>query len=350
MRISFLLPSDNRSGGVRVTAIMAELLRNNGHEVRIVCIQKQTLLQKFKRFRKTSAAEEKENTGWLYQFSGEIVYQSNPRHLKTSLGEVVISVGSYTIEYLNTIDQDVIKLRYNHGLPAIFDAEAEQVWSYQMPSITVSQTIVDRLNELCPNSVLGVVPNGIDGKVYCNMKLERNGIGVFYSVHPNKAPDFIVQVMQEIHTRWPDIPLYVISTQAIPAELEEIANYLRYPPVEKVCETYNKCRCWLLPSDTEGLPGPVLESMSCGTVVVSTDNVGSLEIISPEVNGLISERRNLGEFVANVERAYFDEELNKKLSLAGSQRADEFSWEQALKKMEVILTGLSESDGATNSK
>ncbi|MEL6830945.1 MAG: glycosyltransferase family 4 protein, partial [Pseudomonadota bacterium] len=253
--------------------------------------------------------------------------------------EIVIAVGTYMIPHLVQISADVIKLRYNHGLPAEFDTASETAWSRDIPSITVSGTLVPRLEELAPNTCLGVVPNGIDQSQYFDMDLERNGIGVFYGRHPNKAPDFIKSVLAKLHETLPETPLYLVSTEECPKDLSFVQAF-RLPPVETVRETYNRCRVWLLPSDTEGLPGPVLEAMSCGTLVVSTDNDGSLEIIEHDKNGLISPRRNLDAFVSNVRLGLNDDVLWERLTRAGKARAAEFSWDAAVDKMERIIRKL----------
>ncbi|SMF13456.1 Glycosyltransferase involved in cell wall bisynthesis [Alteromonadaceae bacterium Bs31] len=335
MKVSFLIPGDNRSGGVRVTAIMAEMLRNKGYGVRIICVQKPKRLVELKKKieRKLKGIKD---VGWLFQFKGEIVHQSDLSRLTFDEGEVVVSVGTYTVEKLLELPDYVNKLRYNHGFPAVFDDQAKRVWALDYPSITVSQTLVAGLEELSPNSVMGVVPNGIDTSQYYDLGLERNSIGLFYSRHPNKAPDFIVRVAQAIHQKWPDINVYIVSTQSLPEGLGFV-KYLQYPPVEKINEIYNRCRLWILPSDTEGLPGPVLEAQSCGTVIVTTDNDGSLEVVKHDLNGLIAPRRDLDGILEQVERAYFDEEVRVRLAAEGFQTARDYTWAVALEKMEAVL-------------
>lgn len=337
MFITFILPEDNRSGGVRVTAIMAQLLRERGHTVRICLVKKQRTSERLKKLGRR--LRNIKDDGWLHLFSGKIEETPDLNTAKFAANETVIAVGTYMIPHLVGIEADIIKLRYNHGLPAKFDAKAEAAWSHTIPSITVSGTLIPRLEELAPNTCLGIVPNGIDPSQYYDMNLERAGVGVFYGRHPNKAPDFIKSVLAKIHETLPGTPLYLISTEDCPKDLEFVTA-LRYPPVEKVREIYNRCRVWLLPSDTEGLPGPVLEAMSCGTLVVSTDNLGSLEVIEHDKTGLISPRRNLQAFVDNVELAMRDDVLWHRITAAGKVRAGEFSWAAAADKMELNLRKL----------
>lgn len=340
MFITFILPEDNRSGGVRVTAIMAQLLQERGHTVRICLVKKKRASERFRKL--SRRVRNLKDDGWVHLFSGKVEEEPDLDTAKFAAKEIVIAVGTYMIPHLVRISADVIKLRYNHGLPAEFDSGAETAWSHDIPSITVSGTLVPRLEELAPNTCLGVVPNGIDPNQYYDMNLERDGIGVFYGRHPNKAPDFIKSVLSRLHEMLPGTPLYLVSTEECPPELSFV-RALRYPPVEKVREIYNRCRVWLLPSDTEGLPGPVLEAMSCGTLVVSTDNLGSLEIIEHNKTGLISPRRDLAGFVDNVQLALTDDQLWHRITVAGKVKASEFSWKAAADKMESMLGELKSS-------
>lgn len=342
MFITFILPEDNRSGGVRVTAIMAQLLLERGHTVRICLVRKPRASEKLRKF--SRRIRNIKDDGWLHLFSGAVEETPDINAANFTPGEIVIAVGTYMVPHLVRITADVIKLRYNHGLPAEFDAAAETAWSHNLPSITVSGTLVPRLEELAPKTCLGVVPNGIDPNQYYDMDLARDGIGVFYGRHPNKAPDFIKSVLTRLQEILPDTPLYLISTEECPPELSFVQAF-RYPPVEKVREIYNLCRVWLLPSDTEGLPGPVLEAMSCGTLVVSTDNLGSLEIIEHNETGLISPRRDLQGLVENVQLAMADDRLWQRITDAGKSRASGFSWSAAADKMELILQELPKAQG-----
>lgn len=337
MRITFLIPDDNRSGAVRVTATLAERLRRKGYPVRLLLLRGTSVVAKIRRLLRKSRFLGRD--GWLHLFGGEIESSREARLAHFEPNELAIAVGTYVVEQLSSLDSKVAKLRYNHGLPRELDPAAKRAWSLDLPTITVSSTLVPRLEELAPNTCLGVVPNGVEHSLYYDMKLGRLGIGTFFSSHPNKAPEFIIEVLQEVHRRFPDVPIYVVSTEKCPAELR-FANFYRYPSVSQVRKIYSMSKLWLLLSDAEGLPGPVLEALCCGTPVISTDNLGSLEIISHLKNGLIIPRRNVPEALKAITLALNDEQLQKRLSNEGLNRALEFSWESATVRMEAVLRGI----------
>lgn len=339
--VTFVIPGDFRSGGIRVTVIMANLLQNRGYAVRIVHPQPRRSLRSFVRafWRRLKVGGNRE-TGWMHLFKGITGTYTDLDELDFRPDEVVIAVGTYMIPDVRKMKSAVIKLRYNHGFPASPTPTQKEAWKGVMNTITVSGTLVARLEELSGKKVLGVVPNGIDTSEYFpEPDVVRDGIGAVFNPHSNKAPEDMVELLKQIRAKWPSVPQYVFSTENRPAGLEH-TMFTRYPSVEKARRIYNQSKIWLLTSYTEGLPGVVLEAMACGCVVISTNNDGSLEIMRHEENGLIVERGDLKAFMREVERVIASDELAKKLSSAAVASARNFSWDRAADKMEQVLEAL----------
>jgi glycosyltransferase involved in cell wall biosynthesis len=89
------------------------------------------------------------------------------------------------------------------------------------------------------------------------------------------------------------------------------------------------------PSLYEGFGLPVLEAMSCGTPVV-TSNVSAL----PEVAGeaaLLIDPRHPDEIAAGMQRLLEDEALRASLAGAGRVRAAAFRWEETADRTSAVL-------------
>jgi len=342
--VTFVLPGDNRSGGVRVTAIMGNLLIDRGRSVRIV-FPKSRILS----FKSLSAlASEVKSffagqrlTGWLHTFSGAVEKYGDLNELEFQRGEIVIAVGSFTLsDIYSLVAPDVIKVRYNHGFPLSMTEDFRAAMSLPIPTITVSNTLVPELEKLSGDKVCAVIPNGIDTLQYFPIAtIKRNAIGTIFSYHPNKSPEDIIRLMNRIEEVFPNINRVVFSTESKPQGMKDCL-YERHPSIEKVRELYNQSLIWLLASRNEGLPGPVLEAMACGAVVISTDNDGSLEVIEDGVNGLIVPKGDIEEFIKKIQIVLSDNVLREKLVKGGFDTVRKFSWSAAADRMENFLDNI----------
>ncbi len=343
--VTFVLPGDYRSGGVRVTVIMANQLLDKGIKCRIVCPKAKPSLTTFaKGIRESLRGRGGKNAGWLHQFQGEVAYYRKLDDLCFSEGETVLAVGTYMVEDVRAIKNTKIrKVRFNHGMPTTPKPIHANAWKGSMPTITVSKTLIPKLEAESGEKVLAVVPNGIDREQYfVRNDVKRDGIGAVYNPHQNKSPKDMIKLLQLANERWPDIPQYVFSTEPVPPGLEH-TKYTRYPSVEEACRIYNQAKGWLMTSKTEGLPGVALEAMSCGCVMISSDNDGSLEIIRHNENGLIAHQPNLEEYLTYIEMITSDEPLRQRLSQGAVDTAESMTWDKAADNMVTFLNQLAKS-------
>ena len=99
---------------------------------------------------------------------------------------------------------------------------------------------------------------------------------------------------------------------------------------------YSEAVVTALPSLYEGFGFPVIESMACGTPVL-TSNVSSL----PEVAGdaaIMVEPEKLEAIVVGLERLIRDEALRAMLVGRGLVRAKQFTWERTARQLHDIYT------------
>lgn len=105
----------------------------------------------------------------------------------------------------------------------------------------------------------------------------------------------------------------------------------------------------ILLSDSEGLPGAVMDGMACGLVPVVTNTDGIQELVVPDETGLIVHDRN-DSFVAAVGRLASDDNLWRQLSSSARRKIEAgYSLHKAADAWEQFLAELISSAGPKRS-
>ena len=99
-----------------------------------------------------------------------------------------------------------------------------------------------------------------------------------------------------------------------------------YLPRNQLVSYYKNAICLMFPSLYEGFGLPILEAMSCGTPVI-TSNVSSMKEVSGNA-ALLVNPYNTGAISDAMDRLLRDERLRENLIDKGFKRATEFSWKK----------------------
>ena len=113
-------------------------------------------------------------------------------------------------------------------------------------------------------------------------------------------------------------------------KLEDRVVFTGYVPDEDLPYLYNGARLFVYPSLYEGFGLPVLEAMTCGTPVI-TSNVSSMPEIIGDA-GLLVDPHDPKQLAQAIECLIADNDLRQTLRERGLQRAAQFSWEKTARE------------------
>jgi glycosyltransferase involved in cell wall biosynthesis len=133
----------------------------------------------------------------------------------------------------------------------------------------------------------------------------------------------------------PDLPLIIPGARFLPATSED----------QKLAEYYTEADIFLLPSRWEGLPLTVLEAMSFGNIVISTDVGAISEVVENDRTGfLIDAAQSEDDLVEAIHKAiadiFADPRRYKQLRLEASTKAMEASWAQSAASLARLLDNI----------
>ena len=112
--------------------------------------------------------------------------------------------------------------------------------------------------------------------------------------------------------------------------LEDKVIFKGYVPDDVLKSIYANASLFVFPSLTEGFGFPILEAMSCGIPVV-TSNCGAMAEVAGNA-ALLVDPYSVGEIAETMHKVLTDETLRATLIKKGLERAKEFSWERTARE------------------
>ena len=338
MKIAFILPGRGRSGGVRCTVIAGNYLRRRGHSVRIFYQRAPASLRNgaqwlWYKMRYASRCD------WLDLFEGDILGYRDLADCSFAPDEIIVTVGMWCSARVGRINsRDALKVQYLHGLSPWAPDDMKIALEMKVPKIAVSSWVAEAVIREGKGRLLGVVPNGVDTSEYfasCSED-ERNGVGTIFSNHPAKDPETTLAVLARLRKDLPGVPQYVFGACSRPSGIPK-ETYVRFPTLTGAVDRYSRSLVWILASQWEGFPGPVLESMACGCAVVATDCRGVRDIITDGENGFVVDVGDVEQLVERIKLLLNDNGLRQQMVNKAKQTIHQFSWENSVDQLEDVL-------------
>lgn len=177
------------------------------------------------------------------------------------------------------------------------------------------------------------------------------------NTHPNKNLKNTLKALHLLHLKgettyklvMPDIDLGFLtrSLNEIKApELRTAIHLTGYVPNQELVYLYNLATLFLYPSFYESFGIPILEAMSCGTPVI-TSNCTAMSEVAGGAAELI-DPRDPEDLVKAIQRVLNDELLYAKYKKEGLQRAASFKWSIAAKEVLSVYNQVSAPELSLN--
>jgi len=110
------------------------------------------------------------------------------------------------------------------------------------------------------------------------------------------------------------------------SNLFDNVKILGYVPEQDLISLYNSAELFFFPSLHETFGFPIVEAMSCGTPVI-TSNVYSIPEVAGDV-AILCDPQNYFEFACAIKHVLKDDKLKKSMRVKGLKEAKRFSWEK----------------------
>jgi glycosyltransferase involved in cell wall biosynthesis len=360
VKINFILPVADLSGGVRVVATHARGLRQRGHDVMIVYPPpKQLSLREKARTIKSGAGWPRtRRQGPSHLDSGEIptrILESWRPVMNHDLPDADVTIATWwetaewmmrlsprkgeKIHFIQGDDRDAV--RHDDHLVA----RVEAAWRDKTSKIAVSKWVEEKIRMIVPSQKIEIVPNGVDLGIFNAGKRARQTrptIGFIYSTAPYKGTDSLLNAIELIRTRMPTLRIVCFGAEK-PLDklpLPRCTEFEYCPPQSSIKTIYAKCDAWLFGSRAEGFGLPILEAMACRTPVIATPT-GAAPYLLVDGGGLLVKTESPQDIadafaqICGLSLAHWQE-----MSAAAHRTASRHTWEQSTHLFENALAAV----------
>lgn len=357
MKITFIVKSaDYITGGNRVISIYADRLQRKGHQVSIVSTPtpKPSLRDRLRSLLK--------GQGWISTGKKSPSYFDKinvPHQVIQTLrpiadadvpdADVVIATWWETAEWVaNLSHQKGAKVYFiqHHEVHDYFTPEqkerAKATYLLPMHKITISQWLIDVMQNYYGDTNVSLVPNSVDLEKFYSPprgKQPSPTVGMMYSRITWKGCDISLKAVAQATQTIPNLKLIAFGSVKPAPELPlpDAAEYYYQPSDQMIKDIYAQCDAWLFGSRVEGFGLPILEAMACRTPVIGTPAGAAPELLSDGAGILVQPENpeDMAQAIAKI--CTMSETEWRAMSDQAFAKATSYTWDDATELFEQAL-------------
>lgn len=357
LKITFVLPELNLTGGVRVVAIYSDYLSRMGHDVTVIAPRRQSLNFFFKLLHKLNI--KKSNKYYRYDDSFfshvdriNLVSSANDDCVVESDvpdSDVIIATFWNTAEWINDFSEKKGKKFYfiqHHEIhPWLPVDRVKSTLRLPYKKIVVANWLKDVLmSEYGAEEIdIAVVHNAVDTEQFNAPARQKNVVttfGFMYSSRSYKGSSMAIEAIHLLKKKYDDINVFAFGHEEFDDIKHILPSYVQYisrPAQEKLRYIYSSCDAWIFSSTTEGFGLPILEAMACRTPVIGTPAGAAPELLSSGGGILLKaiSSEQLSKALESVVQMPFV--AWEKMSSIAYEEATKHKWCEASKLFEACL-------------
>lgn len=349
MRIAFLTPHINISGGVKAILEYASRLSKKGHQVTVIC-PLPTFANVRLRGRDIPTAFPKRLLMNLLKYkpywidvAADIKYVPSWREEYIPEGDIVVATAWQSAPYVkNYSAQKGKKFYLIQHYETLYHApnneeKADETYRFDFRKIVISSWLKKIMKEKF-NSESDLLVTPVD---FNQFYPTRNGyndpkrICMLHHFYNWKGVNDGIKAFEIVRKKYSAIKLLMFG-----AHSGNVGGYYQYyhrPWGSKLKEIYDSCDIFLCPSWREGLGMCSMEAMACKCALVSTDHGGSRDYAFHNETALVSPPKNPEKLAENLIRLLENESLLRTIAQNGYEYIRQYTWNKAVDKMERIF-------------
>lgn len=340
------------SGGARVSARYARMLKERGHDVAIVGLGEPPTPFGKRLLQAIGAAPRWKEKPSHYSLEGLDVHLVHGRKtiLEGDVPDADVIVASYWLaaEHMFALPASkgakVYFIQHHEAeFPHVNQKRAAATYRAPCAMMAVSGWLVDVLADRYDRRDVALVLNAVDTAQFAppapRRKQKRPTIGFLGSSNATKRVDIAIGACEILRERFPDLRVRVLAAASPSGDyvMHDWFEPTYNPPQEKLADIYADCDAWLFTSDIEGYGLPLLEALACGTPLVARPAGAAPDLVTAE-NGVLVDSDDPAVIAAATARILSSPDEDwKKMSDAALKTAQAHDWTRSFEKFEAGL-------------
>ncbi len=354
LRINFVLPTPDLSGGVKSNRLIGEAMVRRGHIVNILY----------------PAAPETWPAPWrvrtmLRRTMIEINSFRQPRHHLAHSVANIMPVMAHEIHADDVPNADVTigtwwetmhwvdKFPASKGIHAYF-VRAHELFggrpelvreTYLMPAkkLVISTYLQRIMAQEYADNEAALIPNGVDWGQFNSTPRGKQAVptvGIQYSHAGFKDINTGLAALRIVREKMPQARIIAFGSAKISSAhtLPEGTEFYHRPEQALIPSLYRMCDCWVLSSTDEGFGMPGIEAAACRTPVVSTRSGGPEDYVVDGITGFLVNQRDPQALADRILRVLnLPEHEWRAMSEAAYAKAHDFNWDHSAERLEAVL-------------
>jgi len=350
MRITFLLPPVNMSGGIRVVAIYAKKLVERGHSVTLVSVPRGATRTLHRIQEALSLRRPLKSHLDGLGLDHRVLDKARPVvDLDVPDADVVIATWWETAEWAAGLSpakgRKFYFVQHHETHPSQPVERVRATYRLPLQKIAVARWLADVMRDEYDDPDTILVPNSVDHRQFqapARGKQPRPTVGFLYSSTEFKRVGVALDAVARLRQRIPNLRVLAFGAEKPDHNNIKDIEYSEDPPQDKLREIYATSDVWLSTSRSEGFNLPAMEAMACRTPVVSTRTGWPEEAIVTGLNGALVEVDDSAAVAAQAESILkLNDAQWRAMSQAAYDTVRESSWDRSTDMFEAALAGSS---------
>jgi glycosyltransferase involved in cell wall biosynthesis len=304
MKITFVLPTLDMSGGNRVVAIYARKLTDRGHEVFLVSPpgNRDRLKGDIRNFFLRMSGRPRQSRSLARPLKSHVGNLNlNYRQLEkwrpvvdkdVPDADVVVATWWETAEWVSALSATkgakVYFVQGHEVYPWLPVQRCKATYRLPLYKIVVARWLSEVMAREYGERGVDIVHNSVDHEQFRAAPRSKQGrptVGFLYSGAALKGVDITLRAIALLRERLPDLRVISFGMATPDVSVTAGIEFHHDPDQSSLAGLYASCDVWLTASRIEGFNLPAMEAMACRTPVISTRTGWPEEAIVDGVNG-----------------------------------------------------------------